>query len=304
MAISVASLRTYVAVAEAGNIVEAADALGRTPSAVSMTLKQLEEHLGRPLFEGDRKSHLTALGSYVLEKARREVEHFGQTIGSIESYARNEIGQVFVACVPSFATLMLPDVLKRFLAHFPGIELDVRDMDSQSVVRAVEQGQVEVGVASVREGRGGPNIIPLMADPMGVVCRTDHALNALGRAVTWSDLDGHTFLANGLCTLVSAPELKTILKRSTLMVRNTTSLVALVAEGVGITILPQLSVPIDSDRLRFLPIQGVTELRPLHVVTRANSSLSPAVEAFIEALLSMVNERGWGRAGSVLGQRG
>ena len=69
------------------------------------------------------------------------------------------------------------------------------------------------------------------------------------------------------------------------MVRNTTSLVALVAEGVGITILPQLSVPVDGERLRFLPIQGVTDLRPLHVVTRANSSPSPAAEAFIAALL-------------------
>ncbi|MDH3233239.1 MAG: LysR family transcriptional regulator, partial [Alphaproteobacteria bacterium] len=134
MVISVAALRTFVVVAEAGNIVEAADTLGRTPSAISMTLKQLEDHLGRPLFEGDRKANLTALGTYVLEKARREVEHFGQTVGAIESYARNEIGQVFVACVPSFATLALPDVIKGFLANFPGIELDVRDMDSQSVV--------------------------------------------------------------------------------------------------------------------------------------------------------------------------
>ena len=71
-----------------------------------------------------------ALGAYVLEKARREVEHFGQTIGSIESYTRNEIGRIFVACVPSFATLMLPDVTKHFLPRYPGIELDIYDMDS------------------------------------------------------------------------------------------------------------------------------------------------------------------------------
>ena len=301
MAINVAALRTFVAVAEAGNIMEAADALGRTPSAISMTLKQLEEHLGRPLFEGDRKSRLTALGTYALDKARREVEHFGQTIGSIESYARNEIGQIFVACVPSFATLMLPDVMKRFLPRFPGIEFDVRDMDSQSVVQAVEQGQVEVGIASVPDGRVGTNVIPLMADPFGVVCRADHVLTNLDRPIAWPDLDGHAFIANGLCTLVSAPELKPILDRSTLMVRNMASLVALVAEGVGITVLPQLSVPVDSDRLRFLAIQGVTDLRPLHVVTRANSSQSPAVQVFVEALRSIVTEHGWARTGDPSG---
>ena len=231
MAISVAALRTFVTVANAGNIIEAADVLGRSPSAISMTLKQLEDHLGRPLFEGDRKSQLTALGTYVLEKAKREVEHFAQTIGSIESYARNEIGRVFVACVPSFATLMLPSVLERFLAQYPGIELDIQDMDSQSVVLAVEQGRVEVGIASIPKANAGPNVVPLMADPMGVVCRADHPLAALERPVTWHDLEGHTFIANGICKLVSAPELTPIVERSTLMVRNTTSLIALVAEG-------------------------------------------------------------------------
>jgi LysR family transcriptional regulator, carnitine catabolism transcriptional activator len=296
MVISVAALRTFVAVAEVGNITEAAETLGRTPSAISMALKQLEDHLGRPLFEGDRKSNLTALGTYVLDKARREVEHYGQTIGSIESYARNEIGQVFVACVPSFATLMMPDVIKGFLASFPAIELDVRDMDSQSVVQAVEQGRIEVGIASVPASRIGPNIIPLMADPIGVICRADHALAALGRPVTWSDLDGHTFMANGICKLITAPAMRGVLERSTLMVRNTTSLIALVTEGVGITILPQLSIPAGNDQLRFLPIQGVTELRHLYVVTRANSAPSPAVEAFIAALLAMVTERGWGQS--------
>ena len=295
MAISVAALRTFVAVAEAGNIIEAADTLGRSPSAISMTLKQLEEQLGRPLFEGDRKAQLTVVGNYVLDKARREVEHFEQTIGSIESYARNEIGRVFVACVPSFATLMLPNVIHGFLKRFPAIELDVRDMDSQSVLQAVEQGPVEVGIASVPEGRAGLSVIPLLADPMGVVCRADHPLTRLERPLTWSDLDGERFMANGICRFITAPGFRPVLARSTLEVRNTTSLLALVAEGVGITILPQLSVPTGNSQLRFLPIVGVTDLRPLHVVTRANSALSPAVDAFIDALLAMVAEHGWGR---------
>jgi DNA-binding transcriptional LysR family regulator len=297
MSISVAALRTFVAVAEAGNIIDAAEALGRSPSAISMTLKQLEEHLGRPLFEGDRKSQLTVVGTYVLDKARREVEHFQQTVGSIESYARNEIGRVFVACVPSFASLMLPDVIHGFLERFPGIELDVRDMDSNSVLQAVEQGPVEVGIASVPEGRAGLSVIPLLADPMGVVCHPDHPLTKLGRPLVCSDLLGHRFMANGICRFITAPGIRPILAQSTLVVRNTTSLLALVAEGVGITILPQLSIPLRSTGLRFLSIAGVTDLRPLHVVTRASTAQSPAVDAFVDALVTIVGERGWGRSG-------
>ena len=151
MNISIATLRTFVTVANAGNIIDAAHSLGRSPSAISMTLKQLEEHLGRPLFEGDRKSQLTALGNYVLQRAQREVDHYVKTIRSIENYARSEIGQIFIASVPSFSTLILPEVVGRFLGRFPNIGLDISDMESHSVARAVDEGAAEIGIASVMD---------------------------------------------------------------------------------------------------------------------------------------------------------
>ena len=55
-------LRCFGAVAQAGNLGDAAVRLGKTQSALSMTLKQLEEHLGERLFETERKNRLTPLG--------------------------------------------------------------------------------------------------------------------------------------------------------------------------------------------------------------------------------------------------
>ena len=67
-------LRCFATVARSGNLADAGDKLGRTPSAVSMMLKQFEEHLGAPLFESERKSKLTALGaSAVYDPATRRV---------------------------------------------------------------------------------------------------------------------------------------------------------------------------------------------------------------------------------------
>lgn len=292
MVVRIEALRTFVMVAESGNISDAADRLARTPSAVSMTLKQLEEHLGRPLFEGDRKSRLTGLGAYVLEQARHEVEHFTRTVRSIESYARNEIGQIYVACVPSFATHLLPMVLRTYLWNWPRIEIDIQDMDSQSVRRAVEQGRVDIGIATAPAGSAGPNVAPLMTDPFGVVCPVDHPLTALDRPLEWGDLREHVFIANGICALIEDPEFQDILGQSTLMVRNTTSILAVVASGVGITVLPRLAVPPDTERAHFLPLQNEQILRPLHILTRPNSALTPAAEAFIETLWETVPAEG------------
>ncbi|NNG03606.1 MAG: LysR family transcriptional regulator [Inquilinus sp.] len=292
MVVRVEALRTFVTVAESGNITDAANQLGRTPSAVSMTLKQLEEHLGRPLFEGDRKSRLTGLGAYVLEQARREVEQFTQTVRSIESYARNEIGQIYVACVPSFATHLLPLVLRTYLSNWPRIEIDIRDMDSQTVWRFVEQGRVDIGIATAPRGQAAANVTPLMSDPYGVVCPVGHPLTALDRPLGWGDLRDHTFIANGICALIEDADFQEILSRSTLMVRNTTSILALVASGVGVTVLPRLSVPVGADRVRFLPLHDEQLLRPLHIITRPNSALTPAAEAFIETLWQAVSPKG------------
>ena len=56
MAIKTDMLRYFVSVAEAGNLASAAKTLQRSPAAVSMMLKQLEEELGAPLFQTDRKN--------------------------------------------------------------------------------------------------------------------------------------------------------------------------------------------------------------------------------------------------------
>jgi DNA-binding transcriptional LysR family regulator len=288
MVVRVEALRTFVTVAEAGNITDAADKLARTPSAVSMTLKQLEAHLGKPLFEGDRKSRLTGLGTYVLDQARREVEQFTQTVRSIESFARNEIGQIYVACVPSFATHVLPQVLRTYLTRWPRIEVDIRDMDSQTVHRFVDQGRVDIGVATAPERQAGPNVVPLMSDAFGVVCPAGHPLADLGRPLAWADLEGHTFIANGICATIEDAAFQDILDRSTLMVRNTTSILAVVAAGVGGTVLPRLAVPVDTAKARFLPLRYPALRRPLHVVTRSSSALTPAAEAFIDTLRESV----------------
>ena len=148
MAIKIEMLRCFVAVARSGNLADAADRLYRTPSAVSMMLKQLEGHLGAPLFVSERKSKLTALGAFVLDQAIAELEHFERSVSAIESFARSESGLVRIAAVPSVAEAMLPQVVRRFLRDYPGVWIDIRDMESSAVFRELERERVDLGVAS------------------------------------------------------------------------------------------------------------------------------------------------------------
>ena len=99
MAIKIEMLRCFAAVARSGNLADAAETLGRTPSAVSMMLKQFEEHLGAPLFESERKSRLSALGRFALDEAMRELDHFERTIASSRATpARNPVWSAWPRC--------------------------------------------------------------------------------------------------------------------------------------------------------------------------------------------------------------
>ena len=97
MAIKIEMLRCFHAVAKHGNLAEAAEILGRTPSAISMMLRQFEDHIGAPLFETARKSKLTPLGMQIKAEATRELNHFDRTIASIEGLSRAEMGHVRLA---------------------------------------------------------------------------------------------------------------------------------------------------------------------------------------------------------------
>lgn len=289
MPIKIATFRTFVAVAEAGSITEAADRLGRTPSAVSLALKQFEDHLGRSLFESERKSKLTPLGRYVLDQARDELDRFTQTVQAIERYARNEAGYLGIACVPSVATRIMPSALKAFRARFPSIELDLRDIDSRSVCLALEQGRIELGLASLTDM--GPTLRsePLLRDRLGIICRPDHPLAGLERPLEWQDVEGQPFIANGICRLVADPVFQTLVARSTLFVRNVTSLVAMVEAGVGITLLPRLVVPASARGVCFLPLADESVTRDVHLLMRAEGNPTPACDAFVEVLRTVIH---------------
>ena len=278
------ALRCFATVARCGNLADAAEKLGRTPSAVSMMLKQFEQHLGAPLFESERKSKLTELGTFALEESMRELDHFERTVAAIEGFARSEAGIVRVAAVPSIAEAILPRAVRDFLLAQPGVWIDISDMDSAAILRELERERVDLGFATGIGARGGVERSMLFSDAFGVVCRADHPLTAVEGSLDWRALEPWPFIANGLCSHIADESFQRIFAGSQLMVRNTTSLLAMVRAGVGVTVLPRLTVHRMEREVRFLPVADPSARRRIDVLRRAHVSLSPAARRFEDAV--------------------
>lgn len=283
MAIKIEMLRCFGTVAEHGSLSEAAAALGRTPSAVSMMLRQFEEHVGAPLFETSRKSRLTPLGEMILAEARRELSHFDRTVTAIEGLSRAEQGHVRLAVTPSVAQAVMPPILQCYLRQHRGVSVEMVDTDSRSVHRELTSERADIGIGSLPEMPGFERHLAF-TDAFGVVCPHDHPLAATRKLLRWSDLGDHGFIANGLCSHVKDAAFQPILTASRLMVRNTTSLLSLVRAGLGVTLLPELLVLRGHGDLAFLPLAESTARRDVWIVTPPVAMLTPAARALVQAI--------------------
>lgn len=281
-------LRAFAEVARAGNLLDGARAFGRTPSAVSMTLKSLEEHLGQPLFETERKNRLTPLGAFVLEMAERELEHFARTVKVVEDFAGAGSGEVRVAAVPSYAGGELPAIALAFLRRYPKVRLDIHDLDSASILRELERERIDLGIVS--DAQEDPNLrrISLGSDAYGLVLRTDDALAHRDR-ITWDDLVGAPFITNPLCERIEASKLQAAISAARLRVHNTTTLIGMVRAGLGVTVLPELVIRNAVPGLAFTRLEDPVVWRELHLLLRVRDTPSPVTAAFARFVAAWPN---------------
>jgi DNA-binding transcriptional LysR family regulator len=282
--IGITALRVFVHVADCGNIRDAAARLYRTPSAVSMTLKALEQDLGAPLFESDRKSRLTALGEEVRGIAAEMLREHDRALERIEAVATGRQGRLQLASVPSVAAELLPGLLAGFLDARPGVTIELVDTDSRSVHAMVADGTVELGIAGPVMPGAGLSFAPLFRDPFRLVCRGDHALAARGGPLGWGDLTGERVIGNDAASAIAAAEYRALVGASALKARNVISLLALVRAGAGVTLLPRLATVSLTPDLVALPLDDAGAEREVGVVLRDGRSPGPVCRAFLDCL--------------------
>ncbi|WP_102224336.1 LysR family transcriptional regulator [Acidimangrovimonas sediminis] len=155
-------MRSFLAVAEAGSVTEAAGRLGRTQSAVSMQIRRLEDLLGQPLFERQpRGVALTDRGARLLPYARRVSELLDEAAAALSE--RPLSGPVRVGIPEEYGERVLPGVLAAFAERHPAAEVTVRVDFSAPQLRALASGELDLAV-TFAEGKEGPGEV-LGVDP-------------------------------------------------------------------------------------------------------------------------------------------
>jgi DNA-binding transcriptional LysR family regulator len=152
-------LRSFVLIAEGGSFTRAAQAVGRTQSAVSMQIRRLEDMLGHPLLlRGPRGVEPTPHGSWLLERARRLLAMHDEIVATFRTPAM--AGTVRLGSPDDYALRWLPGILGRFSETHPAVEVEVTCAPSNELADRLVRGELDLTLIS------GGN------EPAGMVGRT------------------------------------------------------------------------------------------------------------------------------------
>ena len=139
------TLRTLVTAVDLGGYGQAADRLGRTPSAVSLQMKRLQTDAGATLFRRQgRGVALSEAGEMVLRYARRMLELNDELVDALRGASL--AGSIRLGVSQDFAETMLPDVLAQFAGLYPLVQMEVRIEGNAALVDAVDKGGLDLAL--------------------------------------------------------------------------------------------------------------------------------------------------------------
>lgn len=181
-------LKTFVAIAETGNFTTAAESVYRTPSAVSMQIKKLEEQLGATLFLRDARSvSLTPKGEVLLGYARRLLALNNEAVSRF--LFPDMSGVVRVGAPEDIGERILPRVLKQFAEAYPNVTVDVSIGMSGAMRKRVDEHRMDIAIynsLSPDAGRDGEILHTERLVWAGHKCGTAHLRDPLPVSM-WED---------------------------------------------------------------------------------------------------------------------
>ena len=295
--VSLRQLRAFDEVARQGAFAPAARELCLTQSALSESIKQLEDALGLRLFDRTTRTvGLTAAGQAFLLDVRQAFDTLEQGFQNLGDLAALRRGKVRIAAAPSVLAVLLLPVLPALRAQHPGIEVDLIEDSAEGIAQRVQAGSVDFGVGAAHPAGGDLLTQPLVSDGMGLVARADEPLLQAPQLMA-ADLAHLPFVGMTTDTAISqllaaAPGMPANVLQTPLRMSNPQLLFEAVALGLGVSIVPALTARHPSlgahGSLRFRALDAPRIMRRTLLIQRPRRALSPAAQLVFDALALQV----------------
>jgi len=273
-----------VAVAESLSFRRAAERCHVSQPSLSAQLAQLENALGVRLFERDRRRVLlTAPGRDIIERARAVLRETDDLVELARRAGDPLNGTLRVGVLPTISPYLLTRLRRALRGSYPGLTVIWIEDKTSVLMRSLDAGKLDAALLALESDIGDVEKEIVGYDPFVLATPANHPLGARSVPARPSELrgasvllldDGHCFREQALafCSSARAHELEF---RAT----SLPTLAQMVADGVGVTLLPRLAVPTEARRAEICvrPFAEPAPGRTIGIVWRKRSPLGPAL---------------------------
>lgn len=281
-------LRYFVTVAEERHFARAAERLHMAQPPLSQQIQKLERQLGTELIDRSRRPiGLTDAGTALFEEAKLALVHAERAFAAARRAAAGQLGHLHIGAMLSAVDGVLPYVMRAHRRAYPDVRLELSEVRGMEQVENLIAHRIDVGFLRGPVDEPSLTVQTLLDDPLAAVVYEGHALAGqeridpallshepmilLARAAaytTYSDVI-ELFRTHG----IEPPIVDEVTKIQTIL--------ALVAAGSGIALLPTSFINLNRSGVRFIPLQGRLPHRPLSLAWRT-ANHAPSVRGFIE----------------------
>jgi len=279
-------LKVFESVARHLNYTRAAEELHLTQPAVSMQIKQLEEHLAVPLFEQlGKRIHLTEAGQEVLGYARAINQQLDE-LESVLNRMKGLGGGRLKISVASTANYFVPTLLGSFSRRYPEVTVSLDVTNRETLLSQLAENNVDLVIMGRPPADADVDAESFMDNPLVVVAPPDHPL-AGRKKIPLKRLQEETFLVRepGSGTRVAMERFfneRGMKLKTGMEVGSNEAIKQAVQAGLGLGLLSRVTIEqeLELKRLVELDIQEFPIMRHWYVVHRKGKRLSAAAEAF------------------------
>jgi len=292
-------LRYIIAVAREKHFGRAAEACFVSQPTLSVSIKKLESELGVIIFErGGSEITLTPIGENIVQQAQRVLDAANQ-IKEIADQGRDPLrGALRLGVIYTIGPYLLPRIIKSMIERYPDMPLILQENFTLRLVEMMRTGEIDVAILADPFDTTGLDTLPLYDEDFVVAVPKKHHWTKK-QQIASVDLKQETMLLLGVghCfrdqVLEVCPEAARFAANSagiqkTFEGSSLETIRHMVAEGLGITVLPRMSVSLDDDPLlKFITFAPPVPNRRIVLAWRKSFSRDRAVDALHEVIHSV-----------------
>jgi DNA-binding transcriptional LysR family regulator len=291
-------LRLMVHIAEVNSLTKGAELSHISLPAASTRIKNLEESIGtKLLYRTSQGVTLTPPGQAFVHHARRVQGQIQHLRGDLQEYTSGIKGHLRVFANTTALGEYLPPVLRSYLLSHPDVNIDLRERLSHDIVRAVSDGQTDIGIVAGLVRTESLQTIPYRSDRLVLVVPRNHAL-ADAKAIDFADtLDFdhvalhessaiHAFLRQ-VCDQLHRP------LRLRIQVGNFEAACRMIEANVGVGILPESAARRHAQNIAIaiVPLNDPWALRAMQICVRSLDALPAFARELVDLLVADAAQR-------------